>query len=684
MIVAIIQARMSATRLPGKVLLDIAGRPMLWHVVDRVRRACLVNRVAVATSTETADDPIVEFCSTEGIDHYRGSQHDVLDRFYRAATHFSADTVVRITGDCPLIDPEVVDKVIDSYLDGDHDYVTNTLRYTYPDGLDVEVFSSTALERAWREAGSPRDREHVVPYFKYSGLFRIANVENEVDLSQRNHRWTVDEPRDLEFVRNVYDRLGRSDGTPFGMAEVLEMLSDNPEQQRINEDIVRNEGAFRSLTQEAPLPAQERSLVRSEELKARAERLIPTLAQTFSKGPTQFVQGVAPVFLERGDGSHVWDVDGNEYIDYINALGPIILGHNYPAVTEAVRRQMGDGTIFSLSHPLEVEVAELLVEVVPCAEMVRFAKNGSDVTSGAIRAARAFTGRDIIASEGYHGWHEWSIARTTRNKGVPEPVRELTATFEYNDIAGLEKIFAKHPGEVAAVIMEPVETEEPEDGFLNKIRELTEREGALLIFDEIVTGFRVGLGGAQEYFGVTPDLACFGKAMANGYPVSAVVGRRHVMEWFDEIFFSSTFGGEALSLAAAKATIGVMQSEPVFEHLWHQGRRLRDGYNVLAQEFEIDAYTRSQGLGPRISMSFKDESGAESLPLKSLFQQESLKRGVLASGGHNICYSHSDADIDYTLRVYRTALEICSVAIKEGDVLGRLEGAPLEPVFRRV
>ncbi|MCL6648799.1 MAG: aminotransferase class III-fold pyridoxal phosphate-dependent enzyme, partial [Chloroflexi bacterium] len=262
-----------------------------------------------------------------------------------------------------------------------------------------------------------------------------------------------------------------------------------------------------------------RQLERSLALKARAARRIPTLAQTFSKAPTQFVQGVAPVYLERGAGSHVWDVDGNEYIDYPMALGPVILGHNEPAVTAAAIAQLERGIAFSLPHPLELELAELLVEVIPCAEMVRFGKNGSDATSGAIRAARALTGRDLIACCGYHGWQDWFIGTTSRSRGVPAAVRALTRVFRYNDLASLEQVFAEHPGQVAAVILEPVGVVPPQPGFLEGVRELAHRHGALLIFDEVVTGFRLALGGAQQLFGVTPDLACFGKALGNGFPV---------------------------------------------------------------------------------------------------------------------------------------------------------------------
>jgi glutamate-1-semialdehyde 2,1-aminomutase/spore coat polysaccharide biosynthesis protein SpsF len=421
----------------------------------------------------------------------------------------------------------------------------------------------------------------------------------------------------------------------------------------------------------------------SLKLKRKVSKLIPGCSQTFSKGPTQFVQGVAPVFLEKGKGSHVWDVDGNEYIDYAMALGPIILGHNYPAVTEAVKEILEKGTTFTLPHRLEGELAEILCEIIPCAEMVRFGKNGSDATSGAVRVARAYTGRDKIACCGYHGWHDWYIATTTRNKGIPEEVKKLTLTFEYNKIETLEKIFEENKDQIACVIMEPVGVEEPKDNFLQKVKELTHKNGAILIFDEVVTGFRFSLGGAQEYFNVIPDLACFGKAMANGYPISAIVGKKEIMKLFEEVFYSFTFGGEIVSIAAAIATIKELKEKKVIEYIWEQGRKLKDGYNLFVKELGLEKYTQCIGYPPRTVITFKDKDGNEDLLLKSLFQQECIKRGILFTGAHNICFSHTNKDIDYTLRVYRTVLEIIKDAIERNKVRELLEGEPVEPVFRR-
>lgn len=424
-----------------------------------------------------------------------------------------------------------------------------------------------------------------------------------------------------------------------------------------------------------------RELAKSESLRERASRVIPGCSQTFSKGPTQFVQGVSPVFLQRGKGSHVWDVDGNEYIDYINGLLPVILGYDYEPVTEAVIKQLRDGVSFSLPHPLEVELAERLTEIIPCAEMVRFAKNGSDATAGAVRAARAITGRDIIACCGYHGWQDWYIGTTTRNKGVPKAVQGLTVKFEYNNLESLERILTQHPGQVAAVIMEPVTFVPPTQRFLEAVQDLTRQNGALLIFDEICTGFRMALGGAQEFFNVVPDFACVGKSMGNGFPIAAVVGRREYMRVFDEIFFSFTFGGEAVSLAASLAVIRVMREKNVIGFLWSQGQKLLDGVKGLIPEFHLENNIQCVGYPCWSSMRFRDVGGNDFLELHSLFQQEATRRGILTSGNHNMSFSHSDEDIAYTLDVYGKVFEILAEAVRRGDISSRLEGDPIRPVF---
>jgi len=427
-----------------------------------------------------------------------------------------------------------------------------------------------------------------------------------------------------------------------------------------------------------------RNIQKSLQWKKRAEELIPSCTQTYSKGPSQFIQGVAPVFLQKGKGAHVWDVDGNEYIDYMLGLGPVVLGYGFPEVTRAVVEQAGNGAILSLPHPLEVEVAELLVENIPCAEMVRFGKNGSDATSGAVRLARAYTGREKIACCGYHGWQDWYIAITSRNGGIPSAISPLTIPFQYNDIASLERVFVENHGEIAAVIMEPVSVAEPKDDFLAKVRDIAHANGSLLIFDEIITGFRFALAGAQELYGVIPDLACFGKAMANGYPISAVVGRRELMRLFDEIFYSFTFAGDAIALAAAKATITSYIEKNVIASLYQKGASLKEGVDRRLSEHGLMEWMQCNGLSPRTVLSFTPKRDIDPLIVKSLLQQEMIGGKVLSPGYHNICYSLSEEDISKTLDVYDQALLKVKDALKSGEPGKYLAGPPVEPVFRKI
>ncbi len=420
----------------------------------------------------------------------------------------------------------------------------------------------------------------------------------------------------------------------------------------------------------------------SEKMLERALRVIPLGTQTFSKSKIQYPYGVSPYFIKKAKGSKVWDVDGNEYVDFISSLYTIILGYNDPDVIEAVRNQLNSGTIFSLPHPVEVEVAEKIVEMVPCAEMVRFGKNGSDATSGAIRLARAYTKRERVAVCGYHGWHDWYIGSTTRNLGVPESTINLTHRFVYNDIESLHSIFKEYPGQVAAVIMEPMNIEEPKDNFLGRVKELTHKNGAVLIFDEIITGFRYAHGGAQEFFGVIPDLATFGKGMSNGYPISALVGRADLMKLLEEVFFSFTFGGETLSLAAALATMTKLQRLDVPSQLRSQGQKIKDGLNNLILKYELAGVFDVFGHPSWLALSTKPVGRYSDLQIKTFLAQEMFKRGILTLGIHSISYSHTDECIETLLKAYDEIFLLLKDLLREEKLEMYLECKPLEPVFK--
>lgn len=680
MIVAIIQARMGSRRFPGKTLTDICGRPMLAWVVNRVRAARLPNDVVVATTSQPADDPIASFCAAEKISCFRGDENDVLDRYYRAAKQYSADTVTRITADCPLIDPSVVDRVIARFQEGDCDYASNTLRHTYPDGLDTEVFSFSALAEAWQDARKPSEREHVTPYLK-TVRFRTVNVESDIPTTNGTFRWTVDEPADLEFVRRIFHAFAGN--KQFVFQDILKLLRERPELQSVQGTAISNEGYYHSLYVEAVAGAAPKlALARSNEWLERSRKVIPGAAQTFSKAPTQYVQGTAPVFLQRGKGCRVWDVDGNQYIDYVQGLLPNILGYAHEEVNRAVTAQLAQGHSFTLPHPLEVELAERLVRLIPCAEMVRFGKNGSDATAGAVRLARAFTSRDRVACCGYHGWQDWYIGTTTRSAGVPQAVRSLAHPFRYNDLAGLEQLLDGHEGEFAAIIMEPTNFEEPAPGFLEGVKHLAHKHGALLIFDEICSGFHLGLGGAQKRYRVVPDLACFGKALGNGFPISCVVGRADAMRLFDEIFFSFTFAGEVASMAAAMTVLDILENTDALSCMQENGKRLQNGFNVLAKEAGLSERLKATANPTWSLLKFRDSEGNDSALVKSLFQQEAVKRGILLLATHNLTAAHDHSAIEQTLEVYAAVFKTLEGWLSDPHPERYLEGPIIQPVFR--
>jgi glutamate-1-semialdehyde 2,1-aminomutase len=421
---------------------------------------------------------------------------------------------------------------------------------------------------------------------------------------------------------------------------------------------------------------------KSIEFLARAERVIPLGSQTFSKSRVQYPYGASPHFIARASGSRVWDLDGNEYIDFVNSLASVTLGYQDPDVMQAVRDQLESGVIFSLPHPLETEVAEMICEVVPCAEMVRFGKNGSDATSGAIRLARAFTERDHVAVCGYHGWQDWYIGSTARNRGVPKATRDLTHTFAYNDLESLRAVLKTHRDGFAAVILEPMNVAEPMPGFLDGVKVLAREHGALLIFDETITGFRYSIGGAQALFGVTPDLATFGKGLANGYPLSAVAGRRDVMKLMEEVFFSFTFGGEALSLAAAKATLTKLKTRPILETISDRGIAVMEGTRRI---IELNKLTDIFSVSGHPSWSFlnlRDARGHSALEIKTMLMQELHQRGILCVGTHNMSFAHSTADVAALIAAYTDILPLIGDMLDANTLRSAMRCATLVPVFK--
>lgn len=422
--------------------------------------------------------------------------------------------------------------------------------------------------------------------------------------------------------------------------------------------------------------------IKSNTLLERAKKVIPLGSQTFSKSSLAYPLGVSPLFAESGKGCMITDVDGNEFIDFVNGLLCVTLGYQDTDIDHAVVEQIKSGVTLSLPHKLETEVAEMLVDLIPCAEMVRFGKNGSDSTSAAIRLARAYTGKEHIATCGYHGWHDWYIGSTTRSLGVPEAVKELTHGFPFNNIESLQALFSQHGHQLAAIIMEPMNIEFPREGYLQQVRQLCDQYRVLMIFDETITGFRFHSGGAQSLFEVTPDLATFGKGMANGYPLSAVVGKSVIMKLMEDIFYSGTFGGETLSLAAAKATISKVLKTDVTEQLHQRGSQLQTGLKGIIEQHRLEEYFTISGHPAWTFLNLTQTGSFSANQVTSLMQQEMHELGMLVNCTHNLSLAHTAEHIDALLSAYSTILPMVVDAISENTVLKKLKGAATRPIFK--
>jgi glutamate-1-semialdehyde aminotransferase len=423
------------------------------------------------------------------------------------------------------------------------------------------------------------------------------------------------------------------------------------------------------------------NLEESFKLLERAREVIPHQTQTFSRAASSFVEGIYPVYIDHASGSHFTDVDGNIFLDYLLGLGPITLGYAYPTVDSSIISQLKKGILFSLPHRIEVEVSELVSQIIPYADMVKFEKTGSNAVTGAVRAARSFTNRDKIAYCGSGGvWHDWQAIMVSRNKGIPEYNKNLIKIFDYNDTEGLEQIFEENLNEIAAVVFEPTIYEKPESIFLKKIRKLCEENDSLLILDEIVTGFRFDLQGGQKFFDIKGDLACFGKGMGNGLPISAVTGKSEFMKEFDKLWVSSTNNSEALSMAGTIAVINEMQNKHTISHCWEIGTKLFNGWNKIVETHGIDA--KMIGYPIRMTLKCFDSKNEESIILKSLILQEMIKRKIFISPGPSfISFSHTSDDIEHTLSKLDEACRFIKKNIQDDNFEKFLDGKPPKTIW---
>ena len=639
-IVAIVQARMGSTRLPGKVMMKINNTPMIGLLFKRLAESQKITKIILATSIDPNNDPLEKYLNSLNYSVYRGDESNVLDRYYRAAKQENADVVVRVTGDCPLIDSGLIDEVIDGFINSNADYASNREPPSYPDGLDVEVISIMALEEASRNATENFEKEHVTPYIVNSNNFSKFYLKNPEDLS--GDRWTVDEPEDFVVVKGIFQAFYPK--INFSWREVIDLQYSCPSLFSPNKHLIRNEGSI---------------LNTGQKLWTRAKRVIPGGNMLLSKRSEMFLPNQWPSYFQKAKGCKVWDLDGREYTDMsIMGVGTNILGYGHDEVDEAVLNNVKNGNLSTFNCPEEVYLAEKLVELHPWADMVRLARTGGEANAMAIRIARAASGKDTVAICGYHGWHDWYLSANLGDdnnlaghllpgldpKGVPKNLKGSAIPFNYNCIDELEGIIRNH--DVGVIKMEVSRNEPPKDNFLVKVRKIASDNNIILIFDECTSGFRQSNGGLHKIYGVEPDLAIFGKALGNGYAITAVIGRREIMEVAQSTFISSTFWTERIGPTAALKTLEVMEKSRSWELITKTGKIVGEQWESLGEKYQVPI--KVNGLPSMIGFIIQSDDW---LKYKTYITQEMLKNNILASNVIYVCTEHGQSEIDNYFQV---------------------------------
>lgn len=672
-IIVITQARIGSTRFPEKVLQPLGNGTLLSIHLSSLKQSKIADEIIVASTNETGADKIVGIAESCGVKSYQGALNDVLDRFYQAAKSYLPDYVVRVTSDCPLIDAALLDSVIRMTIENHLDYGTNILKEEFPDGQDVEVFTFNALEKAWKEAKTVLEREHVTPYIRNNSTYKggALFISKNYDASGNyNHvRMTVDEPKDLVTVKILIDELG----VGKDWKTYADFILNNPDKFD-NQAIIRNEGFKKSMKQDLLMG-------KGQELYKKAKKLIPGGTMLLSKRPEMFLPDLWPSYFSKTQGCKVWDLDGKEYRDLsIMGIGTNTLGYSHPEVDEVVMDVVKTGNMSTFNCPEEVYLAEKLIELNPWADMVRLARSGGEANAIAIRIARAASGKDNVAICGYHGWHDWYLSVNHNDSpdglsnhllpglnpnGVPKNLKNSVYPFHYNNFKELENVVNEH--NIGVIKMEVVRNMGPEDGFLHKVRNLATQRGIVLIFDECTSGFRETYGGLFKKYGVEPDITVFGKTISNGYALTAVVGKREVMEAAQTTFISSTFWTERIGPAAALKTLEVMEREKSWEVITAIGNKVRAGWQKLADENAIQISLA--GIPSLSTYSFQSGNNQK---YKTFITQEMLKKGFLASTNFYASMAHQQQDIDDYFEalsdVYRTIAD-CEEGNKRIDDL---------------
>jgi len=673
-VVALVQARMGSTRLPNKVMKNINGVPIIGLLLQRLRRAKKIDQIVLVTTRNKKEKPLIDYVSKIGFEVFQGSEDDVLSRYYHAAKKYNADAVVRVTGDCPIIDPEIVDDIVQEFYNNDVDYLSNTLKPTFPDGLDSSITRFSALEAAYKDAITDYDREHVVNYIRESGKFKLKNYTNDTDYSFL--RLTVDEYADFNVINKVFNYF--SPCIDFSLKEIIELYKKTPHIFEGNKNISRDEGS---------------KIGSGQKLWKRAKQIIPGGNMLLSKRSEMFLPQKWPSYFSKAKGCVVWDLDGNKYIDMsVMSVGTNILGYGHDEVDAAVHTAIKHGNMSTLNCPEEVFLAERLLELHAWADMVRFARTGGEANAIAIRIARAYTKKEKVAVCGYHGWHDWYLAANLDSgknldghllpglevNGIPKELEGSIFTFDYNNIEQLRQLVVEH--DIGIIKMEVSRNHEPKDDFLKNVRELASDNKIVLIFDECTSGFRQTFGGLHKFYGVDPDMAVFGKAMGNGYPVTSIIGKRDIMEAAQTTFISSTFWTDRIGSSAALKTLEVMERIKSWEIISEIGNRIKSQWLYLGKSYDLPLSV----FGPPALIKFTINSN-NMRAYKTLITQEMLKKGYLSTNSLNVSISHTNKILDGYYNALGEVFDLISQCeVGSQDIHKLLEGPICHADFRRL
>lgn len=676
----IIQARMGSTRLPNKMKVLYGRYLNIELLMERLKKVSRHPIIILATSCLQADKELEAICHNSGVNYFCGSSEDVLSRFARCAREYNLTHVGRVTGDCPLIDPLLLDLMIEKALNDNLDFISNCRPPSYADGMDFDFFRTELLELADLNSVLPSEKEHVVGYLKNKlkdyNFYNFTNPDgNESDV-----RLTLDTSEDYDTLNLLISKLNDPIGANY--REIIEVWKNLKNGGQIsNLAATRNAGSLSSVSKDEVFTAW--SLDKTNAFFKDAQILIPGGCQTFSKSNANYPDTVSPFIIDSSKGAYITDLDGNRYLDMVMGLGAVTIGYSDPRIEKSVVNQLGKGVSASFSFEIEKKYAEKIVKHIPCAEKIRFGKNGTDVTSAAVRLSRAVTGKNHIMVCGYHGWQDFYIGVTNRSQGVPEAVKTLTHKFKYNDWDGFVAQATALLPDLACVILEPVQYEDPRDNFLTNLRAWTQKSGVVLIFDEMVSGFRMAIGGGQSYFNVVPDLATFGKGCANGFPLSFLAGKRELMSEFEgNVFFSGTYGGEALSLSAANTVIDLFESENVIEHFKILGSLFMSEGEKIIRHFGFQSFLNFKGFCPHNVLSVQDLGEGSAQEIRTLIKQEVIRHGVIMGGAHNFSLSHTENDVLFALDAFYAALRTLKKALSEGKVSGYIKGGMLKEGLR--